>query len=256
MKFMGRPYRNLVREVAYSQYAVRDQNSVLGLLWSFLNPLLMMAVLFAYFSLNAGREIQHYGVFLLLGMIHYTHFSNSTSAAMNVLTNMSQLTRHTILPKEVLVIGSVLATSVEFVVSMLVCAVLACFTGVPISWAMLGLPLIVVLQMLFVMWVSLVLSAVRVFVKDLSHIYQVLLRLLFFATPIFYATAFLGNRLALQLVRVNPLARLIGLSRDSVIQGQMLPLGVFLALAAIHAALLWGAFRWFKRCEPSFAEYA
>jgi ABC-type polysaccharide/polyol phosphate export permease len=255
MKFMDKAYRNLVREVAYSQYAVRDQNTILGLLWSFLNPLLMMAVLFAYFRMNAGRDVKHYAVFLLLGMIHYTHFSNSTSTAMNVLVVSAQLTRHAILPKEVLVIGSVLATSVEFVVSMLVCVAVACFTGIPLSWAMLGLPLIVVLQLLFVMWVSFLLSSGRVFVKDLSHVYQVLLRLLFFATPIFYATQFLENPLAQQLVRFNPLAGLIGLSRNAVIEGQMFPVNVFLALAAIHAFALWAAFRWFKRCEPSFAEY-
>ena len=255
MKFMDKPYRSLVREVAYSQYAVRDQNTILGLLWSFLNPLLMMGVLFAYFHMNAGRDVRHYAIFLLLGMIHYTHFSNSTSGAMNVLILSAQLTRHAILPKEVLVIGSVLATSVEFVVSMLVCVALACFTGIPFSWAMLGLPLVVVLQLLFVMWVSLLLSAGRVFVKDLSHVYQVLLRLLFFATPIFYSTQFLKSPLAQQLVRFNPLAGLIGLSRNSVIDGHMFPANVFLTLAAIHAVALWGAFRWFKRCEPSFAEY-
>jgi ABC-type polysaccharide/polyol phosphate export permease len=185
MKFMDKPYRNLLREVAYSQHAVRDQNSILGLLWSFLNPLLMMAVLFAYFRMNAGRDVKHYAIFLLLGMVHYTHFSNSTSAAMNVLILTAQLTRHTILPKEVLVIGSVLATSVDFIVSMLVCVALAFLTGIPVSWAILGLPLIVLLQLLFVMWVSFLLSAARVFVKDLSHVYQVLLRLLFFSTPIF-----------------------------------------------------------------------
>lgn len=253
---MDKPYRNLVREVAYSQYAVRDQNSILGLLWSFLNPLMMMAVLFAYFRFNAGRDVKHYAVFLLLGMTHYTHFSNSTTAAMNTLTSMPQLTRHTILPKEVLIIGPVLSTSVEFVVSMLICVGLACLTGVQPSWAMLGLPLIVLLQLLFVVWVSLVLSAAQVFVRDLSHVYQVLLRLLFFATPIFYAKAYLRNPLALQMVRFNLLAVLIGLSRGSVIEGQMFSSRVLLTLVAIHGVALWAAFRWFKRCEPSFAEYA
>jgi len=256
MKFMDKPYCRLVREVAYSQYVVRDQNSVLGLLWSFLNPLLMMGMLFAYFHMNAGRDVKHYAIFLLLGMVHYTHFSNSTSLAMNALIASPQLARHVILPKEVLVIGSVLASSVEFVASLLVCVALACFTGIPISWAMLGLPFVVLLQILFVTWVSLLLSAAQVFVRDLSHIYQVLLRLLFFATPIFYAKAFLRNSLALEMVRFNLLASLIGLSRGSVIEGQMLSFRAFLTLAAIHTAALWAAFRWFKRREPSFAEYA
>jgi ABC-type polysaccharide/polyol phosphate export permease len=105
------------------------------------------------------------------------------------------------------------------------------------------------------MWVSVLLSAVRVFVKDLAHIYSVLLRMLFFSTPIFYATAFLKNATAQELVRLNPLAGLIGLSRTAVIDGRIFPLGVFLTLAAIHVAALWGSFRWFKRCEPNFAEY-
>ena len=252
---MDKKYRNLIREVAYSQYAVRDQNSILGLLWSFLNPLLTMGVLFAYFRMNAGRDVKHYAIFLLLGMIHYTHFANSTSAAMNSLIVSAQLTRHAILPKEVLVIGSVLATSVEFLVSMLMCVILAGFTGIPVSWALLGVLLVVVLQFLFVMWVSLLLSSARVFVKDLSHVYQVLLRLLFFATPIFYAAEFLESPLAQQMIRFNPLAGLIGLSRTSVIDGYMFPANAFLILTAMHALAVWGAFRWFKRCEPSFAEY-
>jgi ABC-type polysaccharide/polyol phosphate export permease len=255
MKFMDKPYRNLLREVAYAQYAVRDQNSFLGILWSFLNPLLTMAVLLAYFRMNVGRDVPHYPVFLLLGMIHYTHFSNSTTAAMNVLVSTAQLTRNTILPKEVLVIGSVLATSVEFLLSMVLCLPVAWFTGIPLSWAMLGLPLIVVLQLLFVLWVSFLLSAARVFVKDLAHLYQVLLRLLFFATPIFYATRLLDSPLAQHLVRWNPLAALIGLSRSSVIDGRMASAQVLLTFAMIQGLALWGAFRWFKRCEPSFAEY-
>jgi ABC-2 type transport system permease protein len=188
-------------------------------------------------------------------MVHYTHFSNSTSAAMTVLVAAAQSVRHTILPKEVLVIGSVLATSVEFLVSMVVCVALAWFTGIPLSWAMLGLPLVVALQLVFVMWVSFLLSAARVFVKDLNHIYAVLLRLLFFATPIFYAAGFLQSPVAQQLVRFNPLAGLISLSRASVIDGRIFPLNVFLVLCMIHALALGGSFWWFKRCEPSFAEY-
>jgi ABC-type polysaccharide/polyol phosphate export permease len=255
MTFMDKPYRNLLREVAYAEYAVRDSNSFLGILWSFLNPLLTMVVLLAYFRMNMGRDVPHYPIFLLLGMIHYTHFSNSTSAAMNVLVHTAQLTRNTVLPKEVLVIGSVLATSVEFLLSIVLCLPLAWFTGVPMSWAMLALPVIAVLQLLLVMWVSFLLSAARVFVKDLSHFYQVGLRLLFFATPIFYATRLLDSPVAQHLVRWNPLAALIGLSRTSVIDGQMVSAQVLLAFAAIQAVALWAAFRWFKRCEPSFAEY-
>jgi ABC-2 type transport system permease protein len=255
MRFMDRPYRNLVREVTYSQFAVRDQNSILGLIWSFLNPVVMVGVLFLYFRMNAGRDVKHYGIYLLLGMIHYTYFSNTTSVAMNSLSSMAQLTRHVVLPKEVLVIGSVMAASLEFAVSMAFCVVLALFSGIPLTRGIVALLPIMLLQLLFVMWVSFLLSSARVFVKDLTHVYQVFLRLLFFATPIFYASAFLQNPFAQRMLVFNPLAQLIGFSRSTIIDGTFFSWRIFLVLCAIHTVALWGAFRWFKRCEPRFAEY-
>jgi ABC-2 type transport system permease protein len=255
MQFMDRPYRNLIREMTYSQFAVRDQNSILGLVWSFLNPALMMGVLFAYFRMSAGKSVNHYGIYLLLGMIHYTHFSNTTAAAMNSLHSMAQLTRHTVLPKEALVIGSVMAASLEFVVSMVCCLLLAWMSGVPMKTCLVAILPIMVLQLLFVTWVSFLLSSARVFVKDLTHIYQVFLRLLFFTTPIFYAAAFLQNPVAQRALQFNMLAQLIGFSRSVVIDGHLFSVNLFLVLCGFHTLALWGSFRWFKHCEPRFAEY-
>lgn len=255
MRFMDKPYRNLIREMVYSQFAVRDQNSILGLIWSFLNPMLMVAVLFLYFRMNAGRDVKHYGIYLLLGTIHYTHFSNTTSAGMNALNSMAHLTRNTVLPKETLVIGSVLAMSLEFGVSMIFCLVLGFFSGIPMTRAMMALPLIMVLQLMFAMWLSLLLAAARVFVKDLTHLYQVCLRILFFVTPVFYTAAFLRSPTAQRLLQFNPLAQLIGFSRRVVIDGHLFPWHLFLLLCAAHGVALWAAIRCFKRYESYFAEY-
>jgi ABC-2 type transport system permease protein len=255
MRFMDKAYRNLIREMVTSQFEVRDQSSFLGLIWSFLNPVLMVAVLFAYFRESAGNGVPHYGIYLLLGMIHYTHFSNTTSAGMHALTSMAQLTRHTVLPKETIVIGSVLATSLEFVISMLFCVVLGVFTGIPLTRWITALPFIIVLQIVFALWVSFLLSATRVFIKDLTHLYQVFLRLLFFTTPIFYAVTFLHSPIAVRMLKFNPLAHLIGFSRRSVIEGAAFSWQFFALLCLVHTAALWLAIRWFKRCEPNFAEY-
>jgi ABC-2 type transport system permease protein len=252
---MDKKYRNLIREMAWSQFSVQDQNSVLGLIWSFLNPALMVGVLFAYFRMTAGKGVAHYGIYLLLGMIHYTHFSNTTAAAMNSLHNMAQLTRHTVLPKEALVIGSVLVTSVEFGVSMMVCLILAFLSGVPLKSCVVTAPLIMLLQLVFATWASFLLATARVFVKDLSHLYQVFLRLLFFTTPIFYAAVFLQSPLAQRVLSFNLLAQLIDFSRDVFLEGHLFPVRFFLVLCAFHGLALWASFRFFKHCEPLFAEY-
>lgn len=255
MEFMSKPYRNLLQEMIRSQFTVRDQSSFLGLIWSFLNPVLTVAVLFAYFHNSAGNDLSHYGIYLLLGMVHYTHFSNSTSAGMHALTSMAQLTRHTVLPKETLVIGTVLSTSLEFIISLVFCVILGVFTGIPLTRWIVVLPLIVIQQIVFALWVSFLLSASRVFIRDLTHLYYVFLRLLFFATPIFYAVTFLHSPIALRLLKINPLAHLIGFSRRLVIEGGAISWPFFSILCLMHTAALWGAIRFFKRCEANFAEY-
>jgi ABC-type polysaccharide/polyol phosphate export permease len=79
MWMMEKRYLNLLREIAISQFKLKDQSTFLGLLWSLLNPLIMLLVLLLFFSLNAGKGIPHYGIYVLFGVVHYNHLSNSTT---------------------------------------------------------------------------------------------------------------------------------------------------------------------------------
>ena len=125
-----RRHWNLLREMVIAQFKMRDQGSLLGVLWSALNPLLMLTILYVVFHFHMGKEIENYAVYLLIGLVTYTHFSNSTVAAMHVFHNMSSLAANTIFPKEILVIATVISRSIEFAVSFLVCIGIAVFAGV------------------------------------------------------------------------------------------------------------------------------
>jgi ABC-type polysaccharide/polyol phosphate export permease len=153
MRAFDKKYLNLLREIIISEFKLKDQSSFFGFVWSFLNPLLMLIVLFIFFNARIGGEIKHYPIYLLIGLIQYTHFSNATNSAMNVLASMRQLTANTIFPKEILVIGSVISSSIEFFISMTICLLIAYFSGVRLTWNLLALPLILLLQLLLVMWV-------------------------------------------------------------------------------------------------------
>jgi lipopolysaccharide transport system permease protein len=247
-------YWNLLRVVSVSQYKLKDQNTFFGFLWSFLHPLLVLVILYEFFNARVGQNIPNYGLYLLIAIIHFTHFSNSTTGAMLSLYNLRQLTCNTILPKEVLVIGAVLSKLPEFAISMLIGVAIAWFAGVHSGWSIVALPAIFLIQVLLVLWVSLALSAIYVFVKDIIYVYQAFLRVLFLITPTFYGADFVGHGAARYVVLFNPLAQLIGFSRAAILGGGV-SLFVLGALIVANIALIWVALAFFRRLEPKFAEY-
>jgi ABC-type polysaccharide/polyol phosphate export permease len=247
-------YLNLLRELSAAQFKLKDQSTFFGYLWSFLNPLIMLLVLFAVFHKKIGNTIPNYAVYLLIGIIQYTHFSISTSVSMRALYSMRDLTRDAIFPKELLVLGSIVATSIEFVISMCLCVLIVVATGIHVGWEVLLLPSIVLLQLLFVTWVSLSISTLFVFVKDIDHIYQLFLRMLFFITPIFYDASILSGGKAKYLALLNPLTHLVTFTRKILIQDASFSIALFLAFFSVHLALLILALKIFRKYEPAFAE--
>jgi ABC-2 type transport system permease protein len=248
-------YLNLLHQLATTQFKLKDQSAFLGFVWSFLNPLAMLVILFAMFKYRTGQSIEHYAIYLLIGLVQYTHFSNSTSRSMTVLYSMKQLTADTIFPKEVLVLSAVMADAIELIFSMVVCVVIAWVSGIAFSWALLLLPFVWLLQFILVSSVSLMLSCLYVFVRDLGHIYEAFLRLLIFITPIFYDPSFLGKGLGEYILFLNPLTYLINFSRTLIIDRSPLPLQSSIALLLTTTILLFCSFKLFKNYEPKFSEH-
>lgn len=243
----------LIQQIATLQHRLLDQSTSLGYLWSLLHPLLLLVVLYAIFSMRVGQGVQHYAVFLLIGLVQFTHFSKSIASAMRVLYRMRSIVTNVIFPKDLLVYSSLLADAPEFVISMLATVVIAMLTGVPITWALLALPLVIVLQMLLVLAISLFLSMLYVFVRDLDHIYEVAMRLLFFATPMIYSLDFLSPR-ARRFAMLNPLTHLIGYSRSIILEGRLPDATQFLLFLALTLALVYVAVLIFRRAEPALLE--
>lgn len=245
---------NLLRELMLSQYKLKDQSTFLGFLWSFLNPLLLLGILFLFFNTQLGAGIEHYGIYLLLGLVQYTHFSNATASSLRALHSSRELTAETVFPKELIVLGMVASLSIEFVVSMGIALLIALATGVEPTLSWIWLLVAVAAQMLLVVWVSIALAGLYPFARDIDHVYQVFLRILFFATPIFYEADLVGEGVARQLVALNPLYYVIEISRDAVLRDaapSFAALGGFLAL---NGLLLLASLVVFKRLEPEFAE--
>jgi lipopolysaccharide transport system permease protein len=245
---------DLLRELAVSQAQSRDQSTLLGVLWSFLHPVLLLAVLYVFFSSAFATDVEHYGLYLLIGLVHYTHFANTTGAALRTLGQMRELTAETVFPKELLVLSYVAAGSVEFVASVAVYLTIAAATGVAASWSWGWALAVVALQVVLVAWTSLTLAALYPFLADIDHLFQIFLRMLFFATPVFYEPSFVTSAVAKAVILLNPLAWLVEFARAAILEGRVewLPGAGFLAL---NAVLVVAALRLFRALEPRFAEY-
>ena len=255
MKLYDRRYLSVLREIAVTRYKLKDQSTILGFAWSFLHPLIMLGLLFTLFSARLSKGIDHYAIFLLIGLVQYNHFSSSTNRSMHVLLAMRSLTADAIFPKEILVIGSAIADVVELVAAMGVCLAIARISGVDLSWPVLVLPFVFLLQLTLVLWVSLFLSCVYVFVRDLTYIYQAFVRLLLFATPIFYSPSFLESGAAQYIVWLNPLAHVVSFSRSLILSGEFFPVRQLILFLVVNLLLLYGSLKLFRKCEPLFAEY-
>ncbi len=246
---------NLLLQLTVSQFKLKDQSTFFGLLWSFLNPLVMVLILFVFFSKRFGSTIEHYGIFLLIGMIQYTHFANATNNSMRSLLAMRQLTKETVFPKALIVMSVTLSNTIDFVIAVLVCVGVAWASGIQPDWHHLWLPVVVGYQFLLVSWVALLVACIYPMARDIDHIYQVFLRAMMFVTPIFYSTSFLGEGAVRYLLMLNPLAQLIEMFRTVLIDGQSPAPEALLASAAINSLLVWVSWRIFRALEPRFAEY-
>ena len=151
--------------------------------------------------------------------------------------------------------NAVMADVVELLFSMVICVIIAGVSGITLSWAILLLPFVCLLQFILVSSFSIALSCLYVFIRDLGHIYEAFLRLLIFITPIFYDPSFLGKGLGNYILLLNPLSHLINFSRMLIIDGTPLPLQSSMALLLLTAILLFCSFKLFKRYEPRFSEH-
>ena len=245
----------LVRQVATLQHRLLDQSTSLGYLWSFLHPVLLLGVLYVFFSQRVGDGVEHYGIFLLIGLVQFTHFSKSIASGMRILPRMRGIVVNVIFPKDVLVYSSLLKDLPEFVISMFATVAIAIVTGVPATWAVVALPMVIVLQLLMVLWISLFLSILYVFVRDLDHIYEVGTRILFFITPVIYSLEFLSPG-ARRIALLNPLTHLIGYSRLLILEGRLPAAGDLLGFLVLNLVMVYAAVLTFRLMEPALVERA
>lgn len=246
-------YRDLVLTLTISDLKLRYKNSALGFLWTLVNPLLMTAILWVVFVQVFKTPTPNFHVFLLIGLVAWRFFALGTSASMLNLIGKSSLVKKIYFPREILVFSSALYALASGTLEFLAVFFVMAISGIPFSFNIAFLPVILFLEFLLVYSLALWLSALNVYWRDTANIWEVVLSAGFFATPIFYSREFIPSQYHF-LVDVNPMAHLVELYRDVLLYAntpKLLPLAIVLASSL---ALLFFGWRVFSKLEPNFAE--
>ncbi len=183
-------YRGLIQSLVARELKARYRGSVLGFLWSFINPLLLLAIytfVFATIMPNRTKGLQPYALFMLSGILPWTWFSASLTDASGSLIAGGNLIKKVLFPAEVLPIVSVLANMVHFLLPLpLVLLLIVIFHTAPDALGLVWLPVVVLVQLVFTTGLALALAALTVHFRDIRDILANVLMLWFFSTPIIY----------------------------------------------------------------------
>lgn len=221
---------------------MRYSTSFLGYLWSVLDPLVMAVIYWFVFTQIVDRAIgaEPYIVYLLAGLLPWTWFNGAVGDSTRAFIKDAKLVRSTRLPRSVWVARIVLSKGVEFVLAIPVVAIFAIVYGAQLTWGVLWLPLAIALQAVLTLGLGLVIAPLVVFFRDLERAVKLILRFLFYASPIIYGLADLPDGLDVWAA-FNPLAGIISLYRASFFPEQVEPRAVIVAAAMSLLALGAGA---------------
>ena len=224
-------YRYLLRELVVKNIKLQYRNSVLGMFWTFLQPLLTMVVLAIVFSNLFGRDsskVVNYSVYLLAGRLLYEFFTQSTKRAMRSIRSNASIIKKVYVPKYIYPLSVVLSTFVTFLISLSVLAVVILFFNVlkkdpvPITYNMVYAIIPIIIMFVFSLGVGMFLATLNVFFKDIENFYDVFTLLLFYLTPIVYTVDKLGFKEGswqAMLLKANPLYGIIEMFRAAVLHG-------------------------------------
>lgn len=218
---MGRffAYKDLLKELVIRDLKLKYRRSILGYLWSVLNPLLVMLVMTAIFTRVFRFEIENYPVYLLSGQLLFNFFSEATNSALTSITGNAALLKKTYVPKYIFTFSKVTSSLVNLAFSLVALLFVMLITGVPITWkAFISISPLLQLYV-FSIGMGMLLASLTVFFRDIQYIYSVILTAWMYATPIFYPEGSLDGRLGVFVKTFNPLYHYISQFRAVMIYG-------------------------------------
>lgn len=264
-QYFSKQNRALLSELVRTDFKLRYQGSVLGYAWSLLRPLMLFGILYAIFALviKSLDGIPHSPVYLLLGIVMWTFFTDMTTQSLGSIVGRGDLIRKIRIPRWMIVFSSSISALINLGLNMIIVAIAMVVNNVEIHATILLFPLLLLEIYLFALGISLFLSAAFVKFRDISYIWEVILQAGFYLTPILYAMTLIPSELIRKLMLLNPVAQAIQDSRYAVVSHHEKVITVdrifdsgwymFIPFVIVLVTFFVGIF-YFKSQSDSFAE--
>lgn len=248
-------YKDLLKLLVSRNLKLKYRRSVLGYVWSVLNPLLIMIVMAVVFSTMFKRNIENYPVYLFCGQLLYNAMSNSTHQAISSITGNAALLKKSYVPKYIFTLARITSGMVDLLLSLGALVLVMIATGTRFTWYLLLVPFVLVQLYVFCIGLGLFLAQANVFFRDIQYIYNAVTTAWMYLTPIFYPIESLPEQVSWVIKHLNPMYFYVGQFRDLVYSGRMpghliVTAGCVTALAALVLGI-WS----FRRAEDRFILY-
>ena len=206
-------YRELLKTNVKKEIRGKYKGSFLGILWSFLNPLLTVLVYAIVFPYIMRVQVPNYLIFLIVAIIPWNFFTTCITTGCNCVWLNGGIIKKVYFPREILPISVILAGLVNFLISCVIILIFLLFGGVGFSIHLLWLPIIAIIQSALSLGLLFILSAINVYVRDVEYVVAFVINLLFYGTPILYTVDMFPKQISF-LLQINPLAHLIDAYRS------------------------------------------
>ena len=246
-------YRELLKTNIKKEIRGKYKGSWLGVLWTFLNPLLMLVVYAFVFPYILRVNVDNYTIFMIVALIPWNFFTTAIQTGTGCVVANGNILKKVYFPREIIPISITTSQLVNFLITCLIMFVFIIFSGVGFSIHVLLLPLLVLIQFILTLAINFVLSAITVFVHDVDHFVSVALTLGFYATPIVYLPEMLPAKFQWAMV-ANPMAVLVEAYRSILFYHRLPDMTTFGIWAVLSVILLIAGYCIFKKLEKSFVE--
>jgi ABC-type polysaccharide/polyol phosphate export permease len=246
-------YREFLKTNVKKEIRGKYKGSFLGVLWSFLNPLLQVAVYAIVFPQISKQSMDNYIVYLIIGIIPWTFFTTVMNQGIVTIRVNAGIIKKVYFPREILPISVAVSGLVNFFISCLIILSACIISGMSVTWHIVLVPIIALLFFFFTLGLVLMLSAINIYIKDIEYIVQFVINMLFYGTPILYTAEIFPERYR-WVLEINPLSHIINAFRDVFFYHQIPELQSFgyMFLMALLSFII--GIVVFRRLEKGFAE--
>ena len=225
---------------------IKYRRSVLGVLWTLLNPLLMMVVLSVVYSNLFKFDIENFPLYLLSGQVMFNFYSDATTSSMNAILGSASLIKKIYVPKYLFVLSRVCSSVINFLAAFLAMILVMLALRVELHYTVFLSFVPVVLLVIFSLGIGLILSAITVKFRDVMHLYSVFVTVIMYLTPVIYPMSILPDWLKI-IVKANPLTNYLTMFRDVMLNNMIFSAGdVLIGIAEAIVALVLGLYIFYK----------